>query len=153
MVQWQLQKHLTANCSIIQPLNERNHILLFPKLYNEHSGNKRTINIIANMTCQILQRLKNFIGGGEIWCNDLKTCRAVWYLHSSVKVHKRTLNRRPKFLLDLLVSQVGYSPKFSSPMLYFADSPKVYTTKVLHYTVSITMLCLQCNFYLATIKH
>jgi len=43
--------------------------------------------------------------------------------------------RRPTFLLDPSISQVGYLPKFSSPMLYFADLPKFYVSNVLHYTV------------------
>ena len=35
-----------------------------------------------------------------------------------------------------LIDRVGYSPKFSLPMLYFVDSPKFYAANVLRYTVS-----------------
>ena len=34
-----------------------------------------------------------------------------------------------------LIDSVGYSPKFSLPMLYFVDSPKFYAANVLRYTV------------------
>ena len=47
MAMWQPQKHLLMNYSIRQPLNERNSFTIVGK----HSGDKESINIMANMTC------------------------------------------------------------------------------------------------------
>ena len=47
-----------------------------------------------------------------------------------------------------LIDRVGYSPKFSLPMLYFVDSPKFYAANVLRYTVaSYIVLFLYITIY------
>ena len=53
LTKWQPQKHLMANCSIKQPLDRKTPLTKISEQY----GNKKTINIMTNMT-DLLNPLK-----------------------------------------------------------------------------------------------
>ena len=52
-----------------------------------------------------------------------------------------------------LIFQVGDSPKFFSPMQYFADSPKFYAANVSRYTVPTLQAALAITICVYSCKH